>query len=110
MDDISQLLNESVSHLEPYLTPLYYTFPDIDLCQLYVEHQADPQQLSFLHCYFTYRKRSLNSENQFYKFVYNLATKYKLDCNETDINGKNCAAIIYESLVNHPGSTDPNYN
>ena len=63
--------------------------------------------MSFLHSYFTYRKKA-NNENEFYRFVYNLATKYQLDVNEVDINGKNCVAVVYESLIKNPMSVDPN--
>lgn len=34
----------------------------------------------------------------------NLVRKYQMDCNEIDINGKNCLAIIYEELAALPES------
>ena len=86
---------------------MYYTFPDADLCQYFIENGADPQQLSFLHSYFTYRKKS-KEQNEFYRFVYNLATKYRLDVNEVDVSGKNCVAVVYESLLKNPMSVDEN--
>jgi len=90
---------------EPYKTPLYFSFPSTALCDLLISAGADPYQLSFLHCYFTYRKQAQRQEDLF-KFVYNLVVKHRLDCNETDIGGRNCVAIVYQDLRDDPGSVE----
>lgn len=107
-EDLAELLSEPVSAHEPYKTPLYFAFPRIDLCDTMISHGADVHCLSFLHCYFTYRKQVPRHEQQdFYKYISNLVVQHGLDVNETDVNGRNCIAIVYQDLRDDPLSVDP---
>lgn len=54
--NIQSMLNAPVTSEEPYKTPLYFSYPNVELADLLISKGADPHQLSFLHCYFTYRK------------------------------------------------------
>ena len=56
LDDIQALINEPVSVKEPDKTPLYCSFPNGELADVMIEYGCDVHQLSFLTCYFTYRK------------------------------------------------------
>ena len=56
LKEITKALNITVDPTQPYLTPLYYCFPHLDLAKLFHRFGADPQKLSFLHCFFSYQK------------------------------------------------------
>lgn len=62
-EDIFTLLNQSLSKKQAYKTPLFLSYPSIELCDLFVTYGANPKKISFLHCYFSYR-RSINSDSQ----------------------------------------------
>ena len=61
-EDVFNLLNMSLSPKQAYKTPLFLSYPSIELCDLFVSYGANPQKISFLHCYFSYR-RSMVAEN-----------------------------------------------
>lgn len=106
-DDIFTLLNQSLSAKQPYKTPLFLSFPSIELCDLFVQFGANPKKISFLHCYFSYRQSMQNDNQQiFFKFVHNLVVKHKMNVNETDIHGRNCIALVYADLRDKPSSVE----
>lgn len=104
-EDIFNLLNMSLSEKQYYKTPLFLSYPSIELCDLFVSYGANPEKISFLHCYFSYR-RSMVAENQqmFFKFIHNLVMKHKMNVNETDIHGRNCISLVYADLRDKPSS------
>lgn len=104
-EDIFNLLNQSLSKKQAYKTPLFLSYPSVELADLFVTYGANPKKISFLHCYFSYR-RSMQSESQqiFFKFVHNLVMKHKMNVNETDIHGRNCIALVYSDLRDKPSS------
>ena len=55
-EDIFTLLNSSFSKDQEYKTPLFLSYPSIELFDLFVNYGADPKKISFLHCYFSFRK------------------------------------------------------
>ena len=75
---------------EPYLTPLYYCFPNLDLAKIFVRYGADPKHLSFLHCFFTYRPN--------FKYLEFLIKECKLDLEEEDVEGKTALILVYEEF------------
>ena len=105
-DTISQLLNQPLSPGEPYLTPLYYTFPSMELANMFIQNGALVHELSFLHSYFTYRD-SAPSTDSLFNFMHNLSKVHGLDCNEVDPDGKNAVAHVYEEMASDPRSVRP---
>ena len=102
-NNITQLLNTPVSIDEPYLTPLYFAFPSIELANKFLDNGALVHQLSFLHCYFTYRKMT-STLDLLFNFMHNLTQMYGFDCDEIDVDGRNAVAIVYEEMCNDPKS------
>ena len=62
---------------QPYLTPLYFCFPNKELAKKFVAQGADPAQLSFLHCFFTMRPN--------YDYLGFAIKEMGLDVEESDI-------------------------
>ena len=54
---VKDSLNKSIDNSgdQPFLTPLYFCYPNIELAKSMRANGADPDLLSFLHCFFTYR-------------------------------------------------------
>ena len=91
---IKKQLNESLdrSGQQPYLTPLYYCFPSIELAKEFMLFGADPNQLSFLHCFFTLRPNF-----DYLKFVVNSSADggLNLDIDECDVNDLTALGLVY---------------
>lgn len=90
---------------QTYKTPLFLSYPSVELCDLFVTYGANPKKISFLHCYFSYR-RSMQQESQqiFFKFIHNLVMKHQMNVNEQDVHGRNCIALVYADLRDKPSS------
>lgn len=73
---------------QPFLTPLYYCFPDKELARLFCLYGADPSELSFLHCFFSIRPD--------YDYIGFLVRELKLDIEEYDVSGLTALAHVYE--------------
>eukprot|EP00347_Sterkiella_histriomuscorum_P003332 403364693 len=113
LKQISQAMNIPSKPNEPYLTPLYYCFPSLELARLYNRYGAESQRLSFLHCFFTYSKpqpwqqqsdseqdskKKQNTPNQgnTLEYLTFLVKEFKLDVDELDIDGKSALVHAYE--------------
>ena len=70
---------------------------------MFIENGAMARELSFLHCYFTYRDGT-STMDLLFNFMHNLSQKHCLDCNEIDPDGKNAVAHVYEEMSSDPRS------
>ncbi|CDW86950.1 ankyrin repeat protein [Stylonychia lemnae] len=114
--NITQALNVSVDPNQPYLTPLYYCYPSIELARLFNRYGADASKLSFLHCFFTYNKPQLweraidisKSDTQkkgialqsssYQDYLAFLIKELKLDIDEQDVESKTAILHTYEEF------------
>jgi len=103
---VIDLLNDELSEDLPHTTPLFYTYPNVELYDQFVKFGADPKKLSLLHSYFNFRKQTHpNNQSQLFDFITAMVKKGALDPNELDGQGRNLIALVYSDLRDDLSST-----